>query len=60
MNGRKRLAVFLSAIWFLLIAFFLAVETPTDWLAVLLGVGILPLAALWGIAWVIRGFKQPN
>jgi len=59
-SGRMRLAVFLSAIWLavLLGVGILAMETPTEWF--LLIVFFLPLVALWGVAWVISGFKKPN
>lgn len=54
-SGKLRLAIFLSAVW-LLLALFLAVTDSRFNLIIFLVAGVLPVAFVWGVIWVYRGF----
>jgi hypothetical protein len=53
----KRLLIFLSLTW--VFFWFTAVMTSYsfDW-EVFLGFGVFPVAFIWGVVWVVAGFRQ--
>lgn len=58
MSGPRRLAIFLSALW---VGFwvwaYLTDTRPFMWDGFLM-FGIAPVALVWGIAWVVAGFRS--
>lgn len=56
MGGRKRLTVFVSIIWSIFMAVYL--EPWNNNALHFIYFGILPVAVVWGIAWVIDGYKK--
>ena len=60
LSAKKRLAIFLSCGWIILFVIY-AIRRASDgfpWSAEFLGFGISPLFIIWGIYWVISGFKR--
>jgi hypothetical protein len=56
LSWKTRLAVVLSAIWFLIALAIAGTEKNT--LAIIGVLGVLPLAFVWGIAWVWLGYRK--
>jgi hypothetical protein len=56
-SGKQRLAIFITLIWLSLIAFVSALDYNFNW-AFFLGIGALPVAFIWGVVWVIAGFRK--
>ncbi len=56
MSGRMRLAIVMSALWPAAVAFYLK-PWQGDPLP-FVGIGLLPVAAAWAAAWVIRGYRR--
>jgi len=54
MSGKKRLAIFLSILWFVVSLMFGIV---TDKAIFILVLGVFPLLLIWGVWWVIQGFN---
>ena len=60
LSAKKRLAIFLSCGWIILFVIY-AIRRASDgfpWSAEFLGFGISPPFIIWGIHWVISGFKR--
>jgi uncharacterized RDD family membrane protein YckC len=56
MGWKMRLALVVSALWLLLV--FAIARSERDSGAVFVGLGLIPVAILWGIAWVVRGYLK--
>jgi hypothetical protein len=56
MSGPRRLAVFASAVW-VTVVFFASVLDPVFRWEFLLAIGVAPVALLWGVVWVVAGFR---
>ena len=58
MSGPRRLALFVSAVWIVGV-FFLSVanEFPRPW-SFSLVFGVTPVALVWGVVWVVAGFRS--
>jgi len=60
LSGKKRLFIFLSCVWILFVAIE-AIEESTPFIfqwGDFLSIGIFPVIIIWGIYWVISGFKR--
>jgi len=57
MSGLRRLGVFLSALWILAWALLYALESVFDPVGFTL-FGLVPVALVWGVWWVVAGFRQ--
>jgi len=58
LSGWKRLSLLLSAIWIFAIFAFIYKEHSHFKLGTFIACGILPIIVLWGMYWVIQGFKR--
>lgn len=56
-SGKQRLAIFIALIWVSFIAFVSALDYNFN-LAFFLGIGAFPVAFIWGIVWVVAGFRK--
>jgi hypothetical protein len=56
-TGKQRLAIFLSVIWVALITA-ISASDPTFNLIFFIVAGAFPVGFIWGLAWVIKGFKS--
>lgn len=57
LSWKFRLAILSSIIWAALIAVFAGQQSSFSWSG-FIGFGLLPLIAVWGVAWVIHGFRS--
>ena len=58
LSGWKRLALLISVIWILGVLAFIFDEYHRFKPNYFLGSGVLPVVILWGIYWVMQGFKR--
>ncbi len=56
LSGKIRLAIFLSVVWFLVL--FIVILEDTGEIITAMFYGSFPLLILWGIWWIIKGFKK--
>jgi len=56
-TGKQRLAIFFSLIWMSLIGFVAGSDPEFKWVFFLL-IGVFPVALIWGVVWVVVGFRQ--
>ena len=54
MSGLRRLSIFLSALW---LCAFLVLGALDDKVIGSLMIGSVPLGFIWGVWWVVRGFR---
>jgi hypothetical protein len=59
MSGKKRLAIFVSGLWIVVVAVLSLLDERLDrFLFGTLVLGILPVGFVWGLAWVLAGFSE--
>jgi len=58
-SGKQRLAIFLSGTWVTLVGAISASEPSFNW-AFFIAAGVFPVGFIWGITWVVAGFKAQN
>ena len=55
LSGRMRIVIVMSVLWILV---FFAIAVEEHEMLIFLTFGIIPIITGWGIAWILRGFKE--
>jgi len=56
-TGRQRLAAFVAVVWIAFAWLLSSFDYSFNW-TFFIGAGVLPVGFIWGLVWVIAGFRQ--